>query len=83
MSIKPHPDLYYCQADVIAECWEDVPLDLYKVLCNTIVPLYDSEPKGEAPGECIYGIAEHTYWKHLSTEHKLKLNQLALDRKEI
>ena len=78
MSIKPHPDLYYYQADVIAECWYDVPLYLYKVLWNTIVPLYDSKPRGEVPGEYVYDVA--SYWKYLSTEHKLKLNQLALDR---
>ena len=77
---KPHSYLGHVQADVIAECWEDVPRDLYAALWNDIVPLYDGQPRGECPGEFTYPIT--SYWGHLSEDHQRTLNALAKREQE-
>lgn len=70
--MKPCQDAHYWQADQIAECL-NVSTETYSELWNKIVPLYDSLPRGECPGEISYGVAD--YWDHLSPEAQADVNR--------
>ena len=60
MTIKLHEEFQYCRADQIAECSENCPEDLYKLLWNKGVELQEKQEQ-EFAKDC--GYSNISEWK--------------------
>ena len=71
--IEPHSYFSFYRADVVAECWDDVPAELYSTLWDDIVPI--QEELGEFPEVGVAALSD--YWHLLSETNQALLNTLA------
>ena len=71
--IEPHRLFTFTRADVVAECWDDVPDALYRTLWDDIVPI--QEDLGEFPEVGVAALSD--YWHLLSETDQTLLNTLA------
>ena len=72
--IEPHRLFTFTRADVVAECWDDVPDALYRTLWDDIVPI--QEDLGEFPEVGVAALSD--YWHLLSETDQTLLNSLAI-----
>lgn len=72
--IEPHRLFTFTRADVVAECWDDVPDALYRTLWKDIVPI--QEELGEWPEVGVAALDK--YWHLLSETDQTLLNSLAI-----
>jgi hypothetical protein len=72
--IEPHELFSFTRADVVAECWDDVPDALYCTLWGDIV-LHQSDEFHETPEVGREALAK--YWHLLSETDQTLLNSLA------
>ena len=72
--IEPHELFTFTRADVVAECWDDVPDALYRTLWDDIVP-HQSDEFHETPEVGRQALAD--YWHLLSETDQTLLNSLA------
>lgn len=73
--IEPHRLFTFTRADVVAECWDDVPDALYSTLWDDIVP-HQSDEFHETPEVGREALAD--YWHLLSETDQTLLNSLAI-----
>jgi len=72
--IEPHSYFSFYRADVVAECWDDVPAALYSTLWDDIVPI--QEDLGEFPEVGVAALSD--YWHLLSETDQTLLNSLTI-----
>ena len=80
-NLKPHPTLSHFSADTIAECWDNVSMELQSFLWNTIVPLYPTLTQADREDGItidMQGNNVSDHWKLIPTKFKEELNALAL-----
>ena len=80
-NLKPHPTFKNISADGIAECWDNVSIELQGFLWNTIVPLYPTLSQADKEDGItidMQGNNVSDHWKLIPTKFKEELNALAI-----
>ncbi len=72
----PHSALKYARPDEVAECWDDVPMDLYRALWACEEGYTGPTPEeSEEPIVGLNSVAD--FWDRFTDDEKAKLNELA------